>query len=91
MLTQIICDRFADEFKIINFHAGLNTVLGSTSGSNALGKSTFLWIIDFVFGGSGYCASGSDIQQNVKDHTIYFTFLFDETHHFFTEALRLPK
>ena len=38
MLTQIRCDRFLDEYKIINFNAGLNTVLGSTGGIMLSGK-----------------------------------------------------
>lgn len=42
MLTQIRCDRFLMNIKIINFNAGLNTVLGSTSGNNDIGKTTFL-------------------------------------------------
>ena len=77
MLVEIRCEKFAKEFQTISFHNGLNTVLGSTGGSNALGKSTFLWIIDYAFGGEYYCSSGSDVKQNVKDHTIFFTFLFD--------------
>ncbi len=70
MLTQITCERFAREFREIRFHAGLNAVLGYGSRSNALGKSTFLWIIDFVFGGEGYCAPESDIKEEIKDHTL---------------------
>lgn len=83
MLVEIRCDKFAEEFRSIKLNAGLNTVLGSTGGDNALGKSTFLWIIDYAFGGDSYCAAGSDVKKNVKDHTIFFTFLFDDTYHYF--------
>lgn len=48
MLIEIQCDKFAPEHQIIRFNSGLNTVLGSAGGSNAIGKSTFLWIIDYV-------------------------------------------
>ena len=36
----------------IFFHEGLNTVLGDDQGSNSIGKSTLLMIVDFIFGGS---------------------------------------
>lgn len=68
MLTQIRCDRFLDEYKIINFNAGLNTVLGSTGGNNAIGKTTFLQIIDYAFGGEEYSKSYlRDIKTHVGD------------------------
>jgi len=91
MLVEIRCDKFAKEFQIIRFQNGLNTVLGSTGGSNALGKSTFLWIIDYAFGGENYCASGSDVKQHIKDHTVFFTFLFDDIYHYFCRNTATPK
>lgn len=91
MLTQIQCDKFAEEFRTVDFRPGLNTVLGSIGGSNALGKSTFLWIIDYMFGGEGYCLPSSDIKQNVKDHTIRATFKFDGEYHYFARNTATPK
>ena len=91
MLKQIACDKFAEEFQTISFFPGLNTVLGSSAGSNALGKSTFLWVIDFVFGGEGYCAPGSDIKAEIKDHTIAFTFQFDGENYYFRRSTATPK
>ena len=91
MLTQIQCDKFAEEFRTVDFHPGLNTVLGSIGGSNALGKSTFLWIIDYMYGGEGYCLPSSDIKQNVKDHSIRATFLFDGKYHYFVRNTATPK
>ena len=91
MLMQIRCDKFAEEFRTIEFYPGLNTVLGSVDGSNALGKSTFLRVIDFVFGGEGYCTPGSDIKSEIKDHTIAFTFQFDGVSHYFYRSTATPK
>ena len=54
MLREIFCDQFISQGEIrkpIVFHKGLNSILGSNTGSNSIGKSTFLMIIDFVFGG----------------------------------------
>ena len=75
MLYEIICDKFKQ--KRIEFHPGLNTVLGTEKGDNSIGKSTFLLIIDFVFGGTNYAIS-TDIIKNVGPHDIYFAFKFDD-------------
>lgn len=83
MLVEIRCDKFAKEHQTIPFHSGLNTVLGSAGGSNAIGKSTFLWIIDYAFGGNSYCALSNDIKKHVGVHIVYFTFQFGEEQHYF--------
>ena len=75
VLYEIICDKFKE--KRIEFHLGLNTVLGTEQGDNSIGKSTFLLIIDFVFGGTAYAIS-QDIIKNVGVHDIYFAFKFEE-------------
>ena len=83
MLKEIHCNKFASDHQNIRFNSGLNTILGSTGGSNALGKSTFLWIIDYVFGGESYCSLTNDIRREIGTHTIYFTFEFDGDPHYF--------
>jgi len=82
MLYEIICDKFKQE-KIV-FHAGLNTVLGDDVGSNSIGKSTFLMIIDFVFGGKDYMMLSTDIQRNVGRHSIKFCFVFQNEKYYFS-------
>lgn len=82
MLCEILCDKFKKE-KII-FHAGLNTVLGDDIGSNSIGKSTFLMIIDFVFGGKDYMMLSTDIQRNVGRHLIKFCFMFQNKKFYFS-------
>lgn len=87
MLVEIMCDEFKDHGKPrgrIPLRAGLNTVMGSASGSNSIGKSTFLMIIDFVFGGDDYVEKLTDVQTEVGEHRICFTFKFaDGLHHFY--------
>ncbi len=75
MLFEIVCDAFKQNR--IEFHSGLNTILGTESGDNSIGKSSFLLVVDFVFGGDTY-AKADDIIKNVGDHTIYFCYKFDE-------------
>lgn len=77
MLIEIICDKFKE--KKITFHRGLNVILGDELGSNSIGKSTFLMIIDYVFGGKDYVLKSTDIQRNVGTHIIKFAFMFDDT------------
>lgn len=73
MLYEICCDQFYQ--KRIVFNAGLSVILGTNTGDNSIGKSTFLLIVDYVFGGSTYSET-TDIIDNVGSHDIYFTFVF---------------
>ena len=82
MLCEIFCDKFKNAK--VSFHEGLNTVLGDNEGSNSIGKSTFLMIIDFVFGGKDYMMISTDIQRNVERHTIKYCFKFDQKLYWFS-------
>lgn len=81
MLYEISCKKFKQ--KRVQFKEGLNTILGTNVGDNSIGKSSFLLIVDFVFGGNTY-TSADDIIRNVKEHSIDFTFKFDEKLYFFS-------
>lgn len=74
MLCEIYCEQFHQ--KQISFNSGLSVVLGTNTGDNSIGKSTFLLIVDYVFGGRTY-AKTTDILTNVGSHDIFFTFSFD--------------
>ncbi|OTA65042.1 hypothetical protein [Limosilactobacillus reuteri] len=53
MLVEVSSDAFKSYGKTrekIKFHSGLNVVVGGRRGANSIGKSTFLMILDFVFG-----------------------------------------
>lgn len=91
MLKEIQCDKFAPDHRVIRFNSGLNTVLGSAGGSNAIGKSTFLWIIDYVFGGESYYSLNDDIKKEIGSHIIYFTFEFDKQPYYFYRSTDDPK
>lgn len=87
MLVEVWCDKFISNGKVrepIRFHTGLNAVLGDDNGSNSIGKSTFLMILDFVFGGTDYVKKCVDVQENVKEHTICFAFDFDGQRYYFS-------
>lgn len=73
MLYEIYCDKFYQ--KQIKFNNSLSVILGTNNGDNSIGKSTFLLIVDFVFGGNTY-ATKEDIITNVGKHDIFFAFKF---------------
>ena len=75
MLIEIRSDKFRT--KVINFHSGLNVVLGDDNATNSIGKSSLLMVIDFVFGGSSLLEHNKDIVEELGDHDYYFTFMFD--------------
>lgn len=80
MLVEIQCDEFKDQGKprgAISLRRGLNVVLGSASAANSIGKTTFLLIIDFAFGGDTYAKNFGDMEMTVGHHDILFTFEFD--------------
>ena len=89
MLLEIRCDKFMDHGTVrppIVFHPGLNVVLGNEYGTNSIGKSTFLLIIDFVFGGDDYPKKAVDVLRNIDEHTICFVFEFNGSKYYFSRS-----
>jgi hypothetical protein len=85
MLIEISCDKFESCGKPrspIAFHKGLNTVLGDSEGTNSIGKSTLLLIIDFAFGGNDYAKS--DAVRHIGKHTIKFKYEFGGNPYYFS-------
>jgi ABC-type phosphate transport system auxiliary subunit len=95
LLKRISCDKFLSNGSIrepIVFHSGLNTVLGSPDAKNSIGKSTFLMIIDFVFGGTDYLSKDTkDTVDNIGHHTIKFDFEFDRESLYFSRSTDNPS
>ena len=93
MLCEIYCDKFVSdgvERPPIRFNDGLNVVLGDNSGANSIGKSTFLMIIDFVFGGNDYIEKYADGIDQVGLHKICFTFRFENVLYKFFRSTATP-
>ena len=60
MLIEMWSPVFKQREKIrkpIQFHSGLNVVMGMEHADNSIGKSSALLAIDFVFGGDSYLKS----------------------------------
>lgn len=91
MLMEVSCEKFESNGKQrapIIFHKGLNAVVGTESGTNSVGKSTFLMILDFVFGGDDYIKKSKEVHKivNVGPHVIRFKFEFDGQPYYFTRS-----
>lgn len=89
MLKEISCDKFIENGEVrppIQLHKGLNAVIGANDGANSIGKSTFLMIIDFIFGGSDYIKKATDIIENIGNHTIKFEFEFQGKSYYFSRS-----
>jgi hypothetical protein len=84
MLKQISCDIFLES--PIDFHKGLNVILGDNKASNSIGKSSLLMIIDFIFGGNSYIDKNSDVITNIREHQFLFCFEFDNTMYYFKRS-----
>ncbi|GFH40266.1 DUF2326 domain-containing protein [Lactococcus insecticola] len=89
MLIRLSCDKFVEKGVIrdpIYFNNGLNSIIGANDGANSIGKSTFLLVIDFIFGGSDYVEEATDVIDNVGNHTINFEFEFSGKAYFFSRS-----
>ncbi len=88
VLYEIKCDRFMSHGQPrppIRFHSGLNTILGGKSADNSIGKSTFMLIIDYAFGGDTY--KDSDAAHHLGNHTIKFAFEFSDKKYYFSRDI----
>ena len=99
MLYEIECSKFATKVDgkfiprgKIRFREGLNTVLGDKAAQNSIGKSTFLLIVDFCFGGDDYVNEKiSNAKENIHTHTINFAFKFGDRIDYFCRCTATPE
>ncbi len=96
MLVEVSCDKFEENGKVrppIRFHKGLNAVVGNESGTTSVGKSTFLMILDFVFGGDDYIKKSREVHKeaNAGPHVIKFQFDFDGKPYFFSRSTEIDE
>ena len=92
MLKEVYCELFkstAGPRGRIQFHQVLNTVLGGEAADNSIGKSTFLLILDYCFGGETY--GKANVKNYVGDHTICFAFHFKDGDHYYSRTVSDSK
>lgn len=74
MLVEISSDQFRT--KRIEFHKGLNVILGDENATNSIGKSTLLMVIDFAFGGNSLLLHNKDLVEELGHHDYFCSFEF---------------
>lgn len=84
MLVEVVCDKFRENK--IDFHSGLNVVLGDEKATNSIGKSSLLMVVDFVFGGNSLLEHNKDIVEELGEHEYCFCFMFDDHPYYFKRA-----
>ena len=99
MLYEIECDKFAEKVNgqlvprgRIRLREGLNTVLGDKAAQNSIGKSTFLLVVDFCFGGDDYIDPKiCKAKEKLHSHTINFAFKFGDRIDYFCRSTKTPS
>lgn len=93
MLKFIECEKFIEKGLPrgrIEFFPGLNICLGEDNAENSIGKSTFLFAVDFCFGGDSYC-SQKELLKEVGNHKINFCLEFDNEPYYFSRSTENSK
>lgn len=80
MLTKIHCNKLVEP--TLNFHSGLNSIVGANDGYNSIGKSSVLMLIDFAFGGEDFPKKCDDVIRHVGEIEIEIEFTFDKIYCF---------
>ena len=81
MLKVINCEIFRT--KKVEFHFGLNVVVGDLNAANSIGKSSLLMIVDFIYAGNTYLEHNKDVVKELGHHEFKFEFVFKNTSHYF--------
>lgn len=89
MLRKIKCNLFSHQQ--INFHTGLNIVLGDDEAKNSIGKSSALLVIDFAMGGSSLLDDAAGVIQALGHHSYSITFDFKGTPLFVNRSTEQPE
>ncbi|MFI0430674.1 DUF2326 domain-containing protein [Mariniflexile sp. HMF6888] len=89
MLKEINCPQFIKP--TIVFTKGLNSILGDDVSTNSIGKSTFLMIIDFVFGGNTFLTKNSGSIKQLGHFTFNFKFIFENKEFWFSRQTENPE
>ncbi|PMU09857.1 MULTISPECIES: DUF2326 domain-containing protein [unclassified Pseudomonas] len=88
MLKQVKCNLFNQT--PIEFHAGLNIVLGDDEAKNSIGKSSALLVIDFAMGGNSLLVDDAGVIKVLGSHSYEITFDFGGAPLFVTRSTEQP-
>ncbi len=89
MLKEIRCAQLIK--KKLEFSKGLNALTGPDDGTNSIGKSSVLMLIDFAFSGDDFIKLCSDVTDNVGIVTVEMDFVFGDVKYSFSRSTNDPK
>lgn len=89
MLKQIKCNLFNQS--TVEFHAGLNVILGDDEAKNSIGKSSALLVIDFAMGGSSLLDDDAGAIKVLGHHSYQITFEFVGAPLYVTRSTEQPE
>ena len=89
MLAELRSEKFLNG--PIFFHQGLNVVIGDSNGTNSIGKSTLLMVVDFAFGGESFLKHNTDVVAELDHHSYFFRFDFDGKLYYFRRDTSFPE
>ncbi|PKG74219.1 hypothetical protein CXF86_13940 [Shewanella sp. GutCb] len=75
----------------VTFNKDLSVVVGPSDGTNSIGKSSFLLLIDFAFGGESLLKSDANILEHVGNFELSLGFEFDSTEQLFIREIANPN
>ena len=88
MLIELFCEKFGScnsKANPIRFGENLNVIRGGEEGDNSVGKSTFMQILDFTFGGEAF--EKNELKNTLGDVTIFFAFKFEDSIYRFSRSI----
>lgn len=88
MLKELRCNKLIN--KKLEFGEGLNTLIGPNDGTNSIGKSSVLMLIDFALSGDDFIKLSSDVIENVGIITVEMDFVFDGDKYSFSRGTNDP-
>lgn len=89
MLKSLECNQLIESK--LTFHESLNVLIGSDDGSNSIGKSSVLMLIDFAFGGDDFCKLCIDVIQNIGEIEVKIEYKFNEISYNFLRTTNEPN
>lgn len=89
MLIEIRSEKFREH--TINFHSGLNVILGDDNATNSIGKSSLLMVIDFMLGGDSLLEHNRDLVIELGHHSYIASFKFCDKIYSFSRATDQKK
>jgi hypothetical protein len=89
MLVEMRCDQLVK--KRLEFKKGLNALIGPDDGTNSIGKSSVLMLIDFALSGDDFIKLCSDTITNIGVINIEMDFIFEGIKYSFHRSTQDPN